>query len=418
CQHCGTFYDIPQLPIPQGLRQEMDELMDREREEGHEEATAGIGQAEGSEDIERRGVESAIKAVADFERQEQEQHRAREPRNATPTVVQRAHGNAERLAAIRESLGGRLKSARLARRARAFGGELVSFPDGARCDLAALPYVQSVLANESSTLSHAQYWDGPSASWDPAFGTFALPRGAPMLLFRVKEMHCGSFGIEVQRLEEYSPDSEFERMQAKAKGEQAWHAALTREHFVGSRYVVLWYEVRVAHDGSFVVGDDDSLHRWLAACGSPAELELWDREDTDWNTFHVQERIYAAQDHTVLMRIPDIVGLRHLGVEMRAQYVEPEIIGVDDPRYPWKEPPNPSTKSANVPGHGESSRALSKAPRHAARRPLGSRNAVKLDADIDLTIEDDAERLRRVNAATVTEDNREVLDVDLFQQLM
>ncbi len=119
----------------------------------------------------------------------------------------------------------------------------LTFPDAKHCDLGGDQRVVDLLHECGTELCDAQRWCASASEWEHCLSEFSLTGGAPMLLFRTKEMFCRHFAHEVRRLEEEAPATRVGRKKAKAEGKAAWADAINREHVEGYVYVVFWYKV-------------------------------------------------------------------------------------------------------------------------------------------------------------------------------
>lgn len=153
------------------------------------------------------------------------------------------------------------------------------------------------------------------------------------------------------------------------------------------------FVVKLGADRTFALDGNQGLREALGRNYDGCVL-VWERSRTDWKRYALDERVGVPDDdHTVLMRIPDLLGLPYLGVEMCAQELKVDWVIVEDPRHPEN--------------HGG----------RAARQPLEMQNPVKQEVDIDLVAEEEREISTRLAEATIREDDRVLLDVDLFCNL-
>ncbi|RPD67677.1 hypothetical protein L226DRAFT_577046, partial [Lentinus tigrinus ALCF2SS1-7] len=197
----------------------------------------------------------------------------------------------------------------------------------------------------------------------------------------------------------FAGDTPEERARDTELCENAKKETVFREHYSGYICVVLWYlngqrpailYVRLGASHTIALLEDERFSAISRRNGNPDEVDVWDRKNTDWVTCKVGVGIQVPEDdHTLLIRLPDLLALPLLGVEMEALYLEHELIAMDDPKV-------------------SSSKAVAQ-----QAKPFGTRNVGKEDeVDIDLVAEQERDILSQLNNATVRVDNHNVIDVD------
>ena len=149
--------------------------------------------------------------------------------------------------------------------------------------------------------------------------------------------------------------------------------------------------IRVDHDRSFAIHESEVLEQFVIYNGDPDSLEAWDTLETDWQSVNIRDRIRVRQkEHTLLLRIPDVLGQPHLGVEMAALYIDPEIIVREDARH------------------------ISNVHKAMEPQPFASRNDMKQEVDIDLVAEEERDITARLSKSTVNVGNGGVINVDEY----
>lgn len=149
--------------------------------------------------------------------------------------------------------------------------------------------------------------------------------------------------------------------------------------------------VRVDEHDTFAIHENEVVQQFVIYNGDPDTLEAWDTLTTDWQSVNVADRIRVRKDeHTLLLRIPDVLGQPHLGVEMAALYIVPEIIVREDARH------------------------ISNVHKAMEPQPFASRNGMKEEAEIDLVAEEERDITARLSKSTVNVGNRGVINVDEY----
>ncbi|KAI1786197.1 hypothetical protein LXA43DRAFT_1065285 [Ganoderma leucocontextum] len=195
----------------------------------------------------------------------------------------------------------------------------VEVADASSCDVPSIPQVaQGLQAGHV-----AEHWEVDDARWTPGIAPADVRRGAPVLLVRDSAVtRCLKFGFHVHLLQDGAASTAKGRKEGLKAARAVRNEVSARVGLAVEAWVVLWSKDECRAEVFRLPLDAKRRVRLTADASVRAALEntdavhVWSLRDTDWKEHGVDDAIPVRNYDTILVRVPDVEGLKFFGVEL------------------------------------------------------------------------------------------------------